>query len=173
MHETREDIGWLQALLDRSYNSAGKHLLSITIPTRRIPAEDLPKLLNGVQIIDLATVTAAGHPRVAPVDGLFYRAHFYFSSSRTSLRYRHLQTRPNVSAAHTRGEEMSVVVHGIARLFSLDDDEHEQFRQYAHDVYVPLYGTDWETFAASLDIFYARIDPELMFTFRMDQAKLP
>jgi nitroimidazol reductase NimA-like FMN-containing flavoprotein (pyridoxamine 5'-phosphate oxidase superfamily) len=173
MHETRDDVRWMQELLDRSYNTAGKHLLSITTPTRRIPAAELPNLLPGVQIIDLATVTAAGHPRVAPVDGLFFRAHFYFSSSRSSLRYRHLRSRPQVSAAHTRGEEMSVVVHGTARLFGLDDADHEEFKQYAYDVYVPLYGEDWKKFAKDDEIFYGRIDPELMFTFRMDQPSLP
>jgi hypothetical protein len=78
-----------------------------------------------------------------------------------------------VSAAHTRGEEMSVVVHGTARLFGLDDPDHEEFKQYAYDVYVRLYGEDCKKFAEDNDIFYARIDPVLMFTFRMDQPSLP
>src|SRR5712692_10261417 len=121
MHETAEDLDWLQALLDRSYATAGGHLKSITTPERRVPATDLGAILPGVQILDLATVTADGKPRVAPVDGLFYRARVYFSSSKTSRRYRHLRARPDVSVAHTRGEELSIVVHGKANLFSLDD----------------------------------------------------
>ncbi len=112
MHETAQDLDWLQAMLDRSYEGAGAHLRGITTPERRIPATELGALLKGVQILDLATVTTDAKPRVAPVDGLFYRAHFYFSSSKTSVRYRHLRSNPNVSSAHTRGEELSVSVHG-------------------------------------------------------------
>ena len=74
MHETAEDVAWLQDLLDRSYERAGDHLRSITTPPRRIPAGELGPLLTGVQIIDLATVTARGEPRAGPVDGLFFRA---------------------------------------------------------------------------------------------------
>ena len=173
MHETSDDLEWLQTLLDRSYASAGEHLRSITTPERRILAAELPSLLQGVQIIDLATVTVDGRPRVAPVDGLFYRAHLYFSSAKSSLRHRHLRARPAVSAAHTRGDEMSVVVHGPVRLFALDDPGYEGFRDYCYEVYVPSYGEAWTSFAHSDDIFFARIDPELMFTFRMDQPKLP
>lgn len=173
MHENTDDIAWLQALLDRSYARAGQHLRSITTPARRIPAAELGALLPGVQIIDLATVTADGRPRVAPVDGLFFRGRWYFSSDRSSLRFRNLVARPHVSAAHTRGEEISIVVHGTARLFSFDDPDQAAFRDYAHEVYVPLYGEEWKEFAAGQDIFCARIDPELMFTFRMDKARLP
>lgn len=173
MHETAQDVEWLEGLLDRSYETAGGHLKSITTPERRVPAAELGSLLGGVQILDLATVTADAKPRVAPVDGLFYRAHFYFSSSKTSRRYRHLRARPDVSAAHTRGEELSIVVHGKANLFALDDPAYEGFMAYARDVYIPLYGDEWKKFASSSDIFYARIDPELMFTFRMDQPRLP
>lgn len=173
MHETGDDVAWLQALLDRSYERAGEHLRSITTPARRIPAAELGELLPGVQIIDLATVTADGRPRVGPVDGLFFRGHFYFSSAKTSFRYRHLIARPHVSAAHTRGEEMSVVVHGAALRFSLDDPRHAEFKDYCYAVYVAIYGEEWKEFARSSDVFYARIDPELMFTFRMDKPQLP
>jgi hypothetical protein len=174
MHETAEDIAWLQDLLDRSYERAGDHLRSITTPPRRIAAGELGPLLPGVQIIDLATVTTKGLPRVGPVDGLFFRAHWYFSSAKSSLRYRNLMRNPNVSAAHTRGEEISIVVHGKAHAFNIDDPDHAPFKEYAHAVYVPLYGDAWLKFANSPDIFYARIDPALMFTFRMvDQPTLP
>lgn len=168
VYETEDDLVWLQALLDRSYDGAGDHLRSITTPARRIPAVELGELLPGVQILDVATVTASGRPRVGPVDGLFFRGRFYFSSSKTSLRYRNLRARPQVSAAHTRGEAMSFVVHGLARLFSLHDSGEAAFRRYCFEVYVPLYGESWKDFAGSDDIFYAVIEPDLMFTFRMD-----
>lgn len=171
MHETPEDLERLQELLDRSYQAAGSHLTSITTPGRRIAAAELPDLLTGVQILALATTTREGHPRVAPVDGLFFRGDFYFGSSKTSMRYRHLLARPHVSAAHVRGEELSVVVHGTAEIFSYSDNE--PFRDYCYEVYIPRYGESWKEFAADPDIFCARIRPERMFTFRMDQPAPP
>ena len=171
MHESGDDIAWLQALLDRSYDAAGEHLRSITTPGRRIPAAELGQLLRGVQVINLATVTAAGEPRVVPVDGLFFRGRFHFSSSTTSQRYRNLQRRPQVSAAHTRGEEIAVVVHGTAELFALSDPEWRDFRAYAEEVYIPLYGEGWRDFVSGDTIFFARIEPARMFTFRMDQPR--
>ena len=167
MRETEEELAWLQALLDRSYGRAGEHLRSITTPERRIPAADLVPLLDGVQIIDVATVTKDGRPRVGPVDGLFFGAHWYFSSARQSLRYRNLVERPQVSAAYTRDEEISVVVHGVAHMFAIDDPAHTAFKDYAHAVYVPRYGDDWIKLAYSADVFFARIEPELMFTLRI------
>jgi nitroimidazol reductase NimA-like FMN-containing flavoprotein (pyridoxamine 5'-phosphate oxidase superfamily) len=169
VYETEADLIWLQDLLDRSYDGAGEHLRSITTPERRIEAEELGELLPGVQVLTVATVTAAGQPRVGPVDGLFFGGRFHFGSSRKSMRYRHLRMRPQVSAAHTRGEELSVVVHGTAHLFSLQDPDAGSFRDYCHEVYVPRYGDGWKEFATSDNIFYARIEPELMFTFKMEQ----
>src|SRR3972149_4003964 len=114
MHETTADLRTLQSLLDRSYAAAGAHLLSIHTPDRRLAAADLVSTLTGVCVLDLATVTRDGRPRVSPVDGLFYRGAFWFGSSSDSLRFRHIRRRPAVSATHTRGESLAVTVHGSA-----------------------------------------------------------
>ncbi len=167
MHETDTDIAELQALLDRSYEAAGEHLRSITTPDRRIAAAELGTLLSGVQVINLATVTASGEPRVSPVDGLFFRGRFHFGSSTTSQRYRNLRQRPQISAAHTRGEEIAVVVHGTAQLFALSDPAQRDFRAYCEEVYIPLYGEEWREFVSRDTMFFARIEPKQMFTFRM------
>ncbi len=167
MHETDADIAWLQDMLDRSYESAGEHLRSITTPERRIPADELGSILGGMVLLNLATVTATGEPRVGPVDGLFFRGRFHFSSSLTSVRYRHLVARPQVSASHTRGEELSIVVHGTAHLFSFKDPAESAFRDYANEVYLPRYGDMWTEMTDSGDVFSARIEPRRMFTFRM------
>ncbi|MBA2277846.1 MAG: pyridoxamine 5'-phosphate oxidase family protein, partial [Chloroflexia bacterium] len=73
MHESPEDLSELQTLLDRSHERAGPHMRSIFTPDRRISAAELADLLPGVQVLNLATVTRDCEPRVAPVDGLFYR----------------------------------------------------------------------------------------------------
>ena len=163
MYETPADLEQLQALLDASHGAAGVHLTSIFTAERRLDARALARLLVGVQVLSLATVTAAGRPLVAPVDGLFYRGHFHFGSSPDSVRVRHLRVRPAVSAAHTRGEELAVIVHGDARLLDLDDAEHAGFRDYLLETYVPVYGPGWEDWSAGSP--YARIEPRKMFTF--------
>jgi uncharacterized pyridoxamine 5'-phosphate oxidase family protein len=158
MHETAEDIAELQRLITASHAGAGPHLRAIFDPARQIPAAELADLLPGVQVLNLATVTAKGEPRVAPVDGLFFRGEFWFGSSHESARFRHIRRNPAVSAAHTRGEELAVIVHGRAHETALD--ESHPFRAYCLEVY----GDAW--FEFGVDAAYARIQPERMFTFR-------
>ncbi|MCA1831363.1 MAG: pyridoxamine 5'-phosphate oxidase family protein [Actinomycetota bacterium] len=159
MHEMPEDVARLQRLLDASYASAGTHLRSIFTPDRVLRAERLPELLGGVRVLDLATVNAQSEPRVAPVDGLFYRGQFWFGSSPESIRFRHIRNNPAVSASHTRGEELAVIVHGTARIVDLASSETAGFRDYCGDIY----GTGWSDWGAGAQ--YARIDARKMFTF--------
>ena len=68
MHETQGDLDELQAVIDRSYASAGEHLLSIHTPVRRMTAEQVADRLQGMCLLSLATVSADGRPIVGPVD---------------------------------------------------------------------------------------------------------
>jgi uncharacterized pyridoxamine 5'-phosphate oxidase family protein len=158
-HETEEDLRELQDLIDRSHAGAGEHLKRIFSDERRVSAADLPGRLTGVQVTALATVTASCEPRVAPVDGLFYRGKLWFGSAPDSLRFRNIRERPQVSATITHGEEFAVVLHGTATLIELSDDENAGIRDYVAEVY----GAD------RLDFFlahpYARIDAKRLFTF--------
>lgn len=166
MHETEADLEALQRLLDESDARGGPHLRSIFTEERRIPADELCELLTGVQVLNVATVSASGEPLVAPVDGLFYRGEWYFGSSPDSVRMRHIAARPQVSAAHTRGEELAVIVHGRAERFDYTDADHSWFYDFLREVYVPLYGDDWSEWAEDAAT-YARIDARKMFTFQM------
>lgn len=115
MYETGEDLGTLQELLDDSYARAGSHLRSIWGQQTRLYAQQLSTELTAVQVLDLATVTPRGEPRVAPVDGLFFRGHFWFGSAENSARFRNIRANTAVSAAVTRGlETFLVIVHGYA-----------------------------------------------------------
>jgi general stress protein 26 len=158
MHETPEDLERLQRLLDDSHAAGGRHLRDIFSDERRIPAAELPGLLPGVQVLNLATVTPKGEPRVAPVDGLFFRGDFWFGSAHDSARFKNIRRNPAVSAAHTRGEELAVIVHGTAHETPLE--EGHPFLAYC----VEVYGDAWFEFGE--DAPYARIEPARMFTFR-------
>src|SRR3954452_19939352 len=141
MQETDADLAALQELIDRSYASAGAHLLAIHTPERRLSAEQVAERLVGMRLLALATVTADGRPVVGPVDGIFVRGAFHFGSSPDSVRFRHIRARPHVSATHVPGEELAVTVHGRA---VSADVEHGPLRESLLEVYVPRYGPEWE-----------------------------
>lgn len=159
MHETPEDLARLQALLDASHAAAGDHLRSIFSDERRVAAAGLPARLGGVQVTHLATVTARGEPRVAPVDGLFYRGWLHVGTAPGAMRARHLRARPQCSASIAHGEEFAVVLHGRAAELDLDAPEHEGLRGY----YTEVYGDGWEAFRQGNP--YWRVEPERLFSF--------
>src|SRR3954447_20912915 len=173
MHETSADLEALQELIDRSYAQAGKHLLRIHTPERRLTAEQASGPLQGMVLLTLATVTRDGRPLTGPVDGIFYRGAFHFGSAADSLRFRHIRERPQVSATHLPGEELSVTVHGTAVPIDIADPEQAGFRQALLDIYVPRYGPEWETDFLTSGVAYARIDAERMFTFSMQSRVRP
>lgn len=157
----------MQELLDRSYAAGGSHLLSIHTPERRLPAERVVERLSGMCLLVLTTVTADGRPIGGPVDGIFYRGAFHFGSSPDSLRFRHIRSRPYVTATHLPSESFAVTVHGRAVPIDVRSDEHAGFRETLLDVYGPAHGPEWEAF---LDAgVYARIDASRMFAFAMPE----
>jgi nitroimidazol reductase NimA-like FMN-containing flavoprotein (pyridoxamine 5'-phosphate oxidase superfamily) len=170
MHETPQDIARLQELLDRSYETAGSHLLSIHTEERRLTAEQVAARLSGMRLLALATVTADGRPIVGPVDGIFFRGAFHFGSAPDSVRFRHIRKRPHVSATHLPIEEFAVNVHGRAVPIDHAAPENAGFRQTLLDIYVPRYGADWETSFLDNGPVYFRIEADKMFTFAMRDA---
>jgi nitroimidazol reductase NimA-like FMN-containing flavoprotein (pyridoxamine 5'-phosphate oxidase superfamily) len=168
VHETGDDLTALQALIDASYAAAGPHLLSIHDPERRLSAEQVAERLTGMCLLSLATVTADCRPIVGPVDGIFFRGAFHFGSAANSVRFRHIRSRPQVSATHLPGEELAVTVHGRAVPVDINSPEHAALRQTVLDVYIPVYGDGWEEeFLDAVSPVYARIDADRMFTFHM------
>lgn len=161
MHETPDDLLRLQRLLDASYARAGSHLRSIWGPDARLDAAALSAELTGVEVLDLATVTPAGEPRVAPVDGLFFRGRLWFGSAGNSARFRNIRANSAVSGAITRGSEtFLVIVHGQAVETDPRAPEAGGFAAHPRDVY----DFDWD--AAHPDAPYAWIDARTMFAFR-------
>jgi uncharacterized pyridoxamine 5'-phosphate oxidase family protein len=163
MHETADDLRALQELIDRSYAAAGRHLLRIHTPERRLRATEVAERLTGMCLLALATVTADGRPMVGPVDGIFYRGAFHFGSAPDSMRFRHIRARPQVSATHLPGEDLAVTVHGRATEIPIEGG----FREALLEIYVPRYGAEWESDFLDTGPVYARIDADRMFTFAM------
>jgi hypothetical protein len=160
VHESEDDLRELQRLLDESHARAGAHLRHIFTEEKRIPAAELVEELRGVQVLNLGTVTPKGAPRVAPVDGLFFKGRFWFGSSPDSTRFRNIRARSDVSGSVTRGEEFAVIVHGIAHEVDRAAADVRPFGEYIREVY----DGEWDPWSAGAT--YARIEPSHMFSFR-------
>ncbi len=168
MYETFEEIDALQELLDRSYLNAGAHLRAVLTPEKRITAQQLCSLLEGINVLDLATVNRAGKPMVAPVDGLFFHGRFYFGSADDSVRFKHIRNNPYVSAAHTRGVQFSLLIHGTAELIDTRKEIHNDLHAYFREVYGAEYD-DWGYWGHHP---HARIEPSKMFATVFDESIL-
>lgn len=140
MRETSEELDCLQALLDASAATAGAHLRSILTQERRLAAAQLSAVLKGMCLLTVATVTADGRPIASPVDGYFLHGSFWFSTSRHSVRVRHLAQRPAVSVTYVPNERLAVSAHGEAALFDFPSPETSELRQAMLDHYLPLRG---------------------------------
>jgi Pyridoxamine 5'-phosphate oxidase len=168
MLETPEELDSLQDLLDRSMADAGPHLRDIIGPERRLDAHQLTERLTGMRLLVLATVTADGRPRTAPVDGYFLHGTFWFSLGTEAVRTRHLAARPYVSATHLPGESLAVTVHGTAQRFDLRGSDCADLRQAMLDHYLPIQGPSFAEWMNEVDAVGARLAPEKMFTFQME-----
>ncbi len=166
MRERHDDLADLQAILDKSYERAGSHLRSIITPERHLRAGELAKRLTGMRLLTLATTTRPGRPMTSPVDGIFYRGRFWFGSSPTAVKMRHITERPAVSATHLDGEAFSVTVHGQAEVRGTTAQlTGTEFGEVARSIY----GDSWNDWAH--DALYASIEPERMFVFLLEHGE--
>src|SRR6478609_3940490 len=142
MLETPDETAALQALLDASHAKASGHLRAIINDDRTLTAHDLVALLTGMKVLSVATVTAAGEPRISALDGHFLHGSWTFSTSGTAAKARHLQARPVVSVAHIDNEEMAVFSHGVVEQMQPSDADWDETLSHwtAHYGSSPL---DW------------------------------
>ncbi len=168
MDETPGELADLQELLDRSFAAAGDHLRAIVRPERRLSARQVAAYLQGVKHIAVATVTASGQPRVAPVDGIFWHGYFHFSTAASSVRARHLAARPVVSAAHVVGDEIGIWTYGRAQTVRPGDAVWDAFEEQWREVYAGSAASDWAP-----DPVYVRIVPDRFFAYAFVAGRYP
>jgi hypothetical protein len=160
MRETPEELAALQNLLDLSFGQASEHLTSIMAPQRRLSAQRIVDDLPSPAVLNIASVTARGEPRISAVDGHFLHGHWYFTTDGSSPKARQLGARPAISASYTPRDGYGVFCHGrIARL------EPGPEQQMVSDHFVETYGQSPEDWGVG--ILYARIDPVWMVGFAM------
>jgi pyridoxine/pyridoxamine 5'-phosphate oxidase len=161
MRETAEELATLQRLLDDSFASASEHLTSIMTAPRRLTAAALVEQLPSPAVLNLATVTARGEPRISAVDGHFIHGRWYFTTDASSPKARQLVARPATSASYTPRDGFGAFCHGQAVL--LDGEE----RTMLHDHFVATYHADPEDLGT---IAYFRIDAHWLVAFDFSQS---
>jgi hypothetical protein len=160
MRETPDEIAAVQHLLDLSFDRSSEHLLSIMTEPRRLSALRLVDDLPSPAVLNIASVTARGEPRISAVDGHFIHGHWYFTTAGNSPKGRQLIARPAISASYTPRDGYGVFLHG--RVAALGPGPE---RQMVIDHFVETYGQSPEEWGAG--ILYARIDATWMVGFAM------
>src|SRR5690606_41271684 len=69
VYETESELRDLQNLMDASLSRSTAHLRSIVTGERSLRADQLVRVLSGMCVLPLTTVTAAEEPRASPADG--------------------------------------------------------------------------------------------------------
>jgi hypothetical protein len=164
VYESESDFEELQRLLDETYGHAGSHLLSIIGPDRRLRARALATELAGYCLLSLATVSSTGKPLVSPVDAIFYRGHFYFSTGEDAVRRRHITRDPRVSGSYVPRPEFAVTVHGVAAVVDHHRDDMVEFKDALITTFVPLFGAGFAEFVEETPKYY-RVDAEKMYCY--------
>jgi len=157
------DLIALQRLLDASFVRSSEHLVAIMSEPRRLSAERLVADLPCPAVLNIATVTARGEPRVSAVDGHFLDGAWQFTTDSSSPKARQLLARPAISASYTPRDGYGVFCHG--RAVALAGAE----RAALHDHFVEVYDADPEQWG---DIAYFRIDPDWLVGFAMTEEEM-
>ena len=163
MYETAAELADLQALLDASVAGATEHLRSIVVPGRRtLTARDVAaELADVVCVLNVATVSARGEPRLSAVDGHFLHGRFYFTTVASAAKVTHLRARPAISVGYTPRDGLGVWVHGSATFLDEHSAQWAQLDEHA----ALMYGSSPTTFGDEVE--FVRVDPAWMVGFAM------
>ena len=160
MYESTEDIAVLQGLLDRSIEQAGSFLReSLQIDNHTLTADQVIHYLDGIRHASLATVTARGEPRVAPVVAIFVHGKYYVPTVVEAARTRHLRQRPGVSLTEYDGSDDAIIIHGQATLIDLDHPEFDEI----DELYMNFTTSGGPRSWGGGGPVYIRVDPDVMY----------
>jgi pyridoxamine 5'-phosphate oxidase-like protein len=170
VYETESELRDLQTLLDASLARSTAHLRSIITPGERsLTADQLVRVVTGMCVLVLSTVTAQGEPRVSAVDGHLLHGRWVFGTSRGAAKARHLRVRPAASVAHLRGEELGVFAHGVAETLNPVDGPVDPGWAEIHEYLRGVYGDtafDWS------DVVFFRLRPSWMTVYASEPERL-
>ena len=163
MHETPDELRRVQSLLDASFERGSDHLKSIMTPEWRLSAGQLVAQVPTPAVLNIASVTRKGEPRISAVDGHFLHGRWYFGTAAASPKAVQLRDRPAISASYTPRDGFGIFSHGRAAL--LDGAEREML----HTHFAEHYGSDPDSWGSG-SIAYFRIDADWLVAFAMPET---
>jgi hypothetical protein len=167
VYETPHDVERLDEQLRASIEQAGPFLRSsFEMPEHSLTAAQLIRHLQGVQTVALATVTAKGEPRVAPIGAIFYRGHFYIPTTTRAARVRHVRRQPGISLTLFEGIDFAVIVHGDAVVLGEGSPDFEALIEIQRSGQGETV-RDWGEGA------FIRIDASAIYTFARHPDRFP
>lgn len=167
MYETAEDLERLDARLHASIERAGPYLRSsFHMPEQSLNARQLTQTVQGIKQVALATVTARGEPRVAPIGAFLYRGAFYIPTTMQAARVRHLRRQPAISLTLYEGVDFAVIVHGQAVVLGEDAAEFEKLIEIQRS-------GQGETVRAWGEGAFIRIDADSIYTYVRYPERFP
>jgi hypothetical protein len=114
----------LQTLIDRSAAGRGAHLRRhFGGADHALSGGQLRRYWGSAKQIALATATANGAPRVAPVDALLHDATLFVPTAGDAVRVSHVRARPDVGFTHWVSNYVAISGHGTARILIPADEE--------------------------------------------------
>ena len=160
MRESPAELEQLQELIDRSIEGAGPFLRNaFEMPERSLSARQLVERLDGARTVALATTTARGEPRVAPIGALFVHGAFHLPTVAQAARTRHLAARPAASVTYYEGNDLAVIAHGGVVILQRSDPAFDELD--ALQVQVGNESpTQWQG-----DAVFLRLDADRLFTY--------
>jgi hypothetical protein len=165
MRQSPTSLTRLQAVLNSSAAGAGAHLReTFGIPDHTLSAGQLVHYLAEPQDVAIATVTARGEPRVAPVHAVFYDAAFHIPTVNSAVRVRHVERRPAISMTHWVLNYIAIVVHGTTSILR---PGHTHFADL-DDLYRAAW---WREARQQNDGLYLRVNAERMFAWAADPTQ--
>jgi hypothetical protein len=164
MYETADELAALQQLIDRSFAGASEHLRGIMAPERRLTGARIVADVPSPAVLNVATVTRRGEPRISALDGHFLHGRWYFTTAGDSPKARQLAARPAVSASYTPRDGYGIFCHGDA--VPVDGAEKAQLIEHCTRVY----GRSPETFGTG--IAYVRIQPTWLVGFAFSEQEM-
>ncbi|WP_051966802.1 pyridoxamine 5'-phosphate oxidase family protein [Kitasatospora mediocidica] len=167
MEQSPQDLAVLQQLIDESARRASPAMrASFGLPEQSLTAAQLVRRCAGVFTAVLATTTAKGEPRCAPVGVLFHRGRLHVPTSADSNRARNLAARPALSLSLFDDAGFALIVHGSGVLV---EPGHADF-EALEDVQFAARGTRVSSWGRGV---FIRIEADLLFSYARDPQGYP
>ena len=170
MYESATDLDNLQSLLDASIEQAGSFLRdAMEIDRRTLSARQIVNLLDGLRTVSLASVTARGEPRVAPITAMFVQGRYYIPTVKSAARSQHLRKRPATSLAEYDGNDHAIIIHGQAALIDSGHPDFTRIDEMFTRLTTEIGPGEW----GGGGPVYVRVDPAVMYATALEPERYP